>query len=247
MAKSAIITKTYQDHAISYNSEGWFNATEAAAKFCKEPRDWLRLHETCDYIAAFARHHAIDFQPVFVGRKESTKVQGGNSGFRPELKSVPGLITVKRGAPSSGGGTWLHPKLAVAFARWLDDDFAVWCDLQIDSIIRGNTNRLTARHAASSTNKMVNAILQLTRLDAGKDTESHHYANEARLVNWALCGEFKGLDRDSLSALELDLLAYLEERNAILLGRGVVYEQRKPMIKQYAMDWRMARTPLIAD
>ena len=26
--------------------------------------------------------------------------------------------------------------MAVAFARWLSDDFGVWCDLQIDAIIR---------------------------------------------------------------------------------------------------------------
>lgn len=29
------------------------------------------------------------------------------------------------------GGTLLHPKLAVFFARWLDVRFAVWCDLMI--------------------------------------------------------------------------------------------------------------------
>lgn len=35
------------------------------------------------------------------------------------------------------GGTWLHPKLAVAFARWLSPEFAVWCDLQIDALLHG--------------------------------------------------------------------------------------------------------------
>lgn len=43
------------------------------------------------------------------------------------------LIMARRGA---NGGTWLHPKLAVAFARWLSIEFAVWCDEQIDVIIR---------------------------------------------------------------------------------------------------------------
>lgn len=43
------------------------------------------------------------------------------------------LIVAKRGA---NGGTWLHPKLAVVFARWLKIEFAVWCDEQIDAIIR---------------------------------------------------------------------------------------------------------------
>ena len=213
MAKNAIITRTYENHTICYNSDGWFNATEAAAKFGKAPYEWQRLPETAAYIAGLERKY----------------------GKIPYLKT-------KRG---SGGGTWLHPKLAVMFARWLDIDFAIWCDEQIDSIIRGKDNWRTLRHATASTNKVVNAILQHTRADAGKQTEDYHYANEARLVNWALFGEFKKLERDSLSPQELDLLAHLEERNAVLLGRGLPYEQRKPMLKQYAMDWRMERTPIL--
>ena len=63
--------------------------------------------------------------------------------------------------------------------------------------------------------------------------------NEAKMVNWALSGKFEKLDRDGLSQDELDLMAYLQERNAVLIGRGIGYDERKPMIKQYAMDWRM--------
>lgn len=44
------------------------------------------------------------------------------------------LVEASRG---SGGGSWAHPKLAVFFARWLDDRFAVWCDMQIDDILHG--------------------------------------------------------------------------------------------------------------
>mgnify|MGYP000923730679 CR=1 FL=1 len=51
------------------------------------------------------------------------------SGIFPELT---------RTARGRSGGTWLHPKLAVAFARWLSADFAVWCDLQIDALIHGD-------------------------------------------------------------------------------------------------------------
>ena len=213
MAKTAIITRTYQDHAISYSADGWFNATEAAAKFGKSPYEWQRLPDTVAYVAALERKY----------------------GKIPYSKS-------KRGA---GGGTWLHPKMAVNFARWLDVDFAVWCDEQIDGIIRGKDDWRTLRHTSASTNKMVNAILQMTRAEAGKDTQHFHYANEAKLINWALCGEFIGLNRENLTSQELDLLAHLEERNAILLGRGLTREQRQPMLKQYAMDWRMKHTPMI--
>lgn len=27
-----------------------------------------------------------------------------------------------------------------------------------------------------------------------------------------------------------------------MMGRGVAYDKRKPMIKQYAMDWRLGRS-----
>lgn len=48
---------------------------------------------------------------------------------------IPYLET-KRGRRN--GGTWLHPKLAIPFARWLDVDFSLWCDEQIDRLLRGD-------------------------------------------------------------------------------------------------------------
>lgn len=205
-----IITLQYQDHAIAYQDDGWFNATQAAAKWDRLPNDWLRLPATQEYLQAL-------------------KSKYGNI---PQLKT-------KRG---QAGGTWLHPRLAVMFARWLDVDFAIWCDEQIDLLVRDKDDWRKLRHQAASSFKVANDILKLVRQDAGKATESHHYSNEARLVNWALAGEFKGIDRNALQADELSLLAYLEERNAVLIGRGLSYDQRKPTLKQYAMDWRMERT-----
>lgn len=205
-----IITLQYQDHAIAYQDDGWFNATQAAAKWDRLPNDWLRLPATQEYLQAL-------------------KSKYGNI---PQLKT-------KRG---QAGGTWLHPRLAVMFARWLDVDFAIWCDEQIDLLVRGKDDWRKLRHQAASSFKVANDILKLVRQDAGKATESHHYSNEARLVNWALAGKFKGIDRNALQADELSLLAYLEERNAVLIGRGLSYDQRKPTLKQYAMDWRMERT-----
>jgi hypothetical protein len=45
-------------------------------------------------------------------------------------------LKTSRATLANGGGTWLHPKLAVRFAQWLDPKFAVWCDLQIDNLLR---------------------------------------------------------------------------------------------------------------
>lgn len=133
---SNIIKYDFQGNLYSFQVDGWFNATEAAKRYGKEPRDWLRLHETEGYMRALAEALRMPFSPKFVRRKSSGKVTGGKSGFRPELSECAGLVTTKRGSPENGGGTWLHPKLAVVFARWVNVEFSVWCDLQIDAIIR---------------------------------------------------------------------------------------------------------------
>ena len=209
---AALITRDYAGMALSFQDDGWFNATQAAERFGRRVDHWRENQDTKDYIAALC-----------------------------EVTNTPfsGYLKTKRGG---GGGTWLHPKLAVHFARWLDPKFAVWCDAQIDNLVRGKDDWRKLRHQSASSFKVANDILKMVRLDQGKDTESHHYSNEARLVNWALAGEFKGLDRDAMSAEDLALLAHLEERNAVLIGRGIAYDQRKPMLKQYAWDWRMARS-----
>lgn len=204
-----IVIRNYQGSAVTYQDDGWFNATQAAAKFDRRVDVWLKTNDTREYIAALC--------------------EISNTTEKRYLKT-------KRG---SGGGTWLHPKLAVRFAQWLDPKFAVWCDAQIDLLIRGESDWKKLRHASASSFKVANDLLKLVRECNGKDTESHHYSNEARLINWALTGEFKSVDRDALAEEQLDLLAHLQERNAVLIGRDVAYDQRKPMIHQYAMDWRM--------
>lgn len=109
-----VIPFTYQGESIRFNEDGWLNATDIAKRFKKRPAKWLELSTTQSYIHALAK--AL-----------------GKSDVR---KSDFGLVATKRGG--AGQGTWLHPKLAVAFGRWLDDDFAVWCDLHIDALLRGD-------------------------------------------------------------------------------------------------------------
>lgn len=105
---SALVTAEYQGVAYSFQDDGWFNATAAAKRYGKEAGEWLRLPTTIDYLRAVERKH----------------------GKIPHFKT-------KRGRPDLGGGTWLNPKLAVMFARWLDVDFALWCDDQIEHLLRG--------------------------------------------------------------------------------------------------------------
>lgn len=210
---AVVILADYQGLKVSFTDDGWFNATQAAARFEKEPAQWMRLPGTLAYLNALQRKY------------------GKNT-----------YLKTRRGA---AGGTWLHPKLAVAFARWLDDDFAVWCDDQIDQLIHGKSDWRKLRHESASSYKVMQQILQMRRADEGKTSGPHHFSNEARLVNFALTGKFEGINRDALSGQDLNMLANLEERNAVLIGRGLEYATRKTLLEQYALDWRVAHTPVL--
>lgn len=168
--------------------------------------------------------------------------EGYLAAFRRKYGDIPYLKT-KRGA---GGGTWLHPKLAVRFAQWLDDDFAVWCDEQIDALIHGKEDWHKLRHEAAASHKVMLQILQISRAEEGKSCAPHHYSNEVRLVSYVLTGEFKGVDRELLGCRELTLLARLEEQNAVLIARGQPYERRKVILEQFALEHRVASMPSLA-
>ena len=115
---SNVIPFEYKGQPVSFNTEGWINATEIAKRFGKRPVKWLELPSTKSYMKALSR--ALSMGDV--------------------RKSDVGLVISKKGG--RGQGTWIHPKLAVAFARWLDDDFAVWCDLRIDALLRSSPSDL---------------------------------------------------------------------------------------------------------
>lgn len=52
-----IIKFDFQGSLYSFNMEGWFNATEAARCFEREPAQWLRLPGTVSYLDAFKRKY----------------------------------------------------------------------------------------------------------------------------------------------------------------------------------------------
>lgn len=192
-----IVKAEFDGSPMQFNDDGWFNATAAAERFGKRIDHWLANAETKEYMEKL------------------------------NTRNIGDLIKTKRGKT---GGTWMHPKLAVVFARWLSVDFAIWCDEQIDGIIHGTpeqTDWNRVRHEAAATYKVMSSMLDMKRQLEGKKTMPHHYANEAKLVNWALTGEFKPVDRDGLTANELDLLAKLEELNTLLIGQGFDRDARK--------------------
>ncbi len=70
--------------------------------------------------------------------------------YMQALESKYGEIPYLKTKRGNAGGTWLHPKLAVRFAQWLDIDFAIWCDEQVDALIRGTGDGWNAARAGAA-------------------------------------------------------------------------------------------------
>lgn len=221
------IIKTFDSTPITFNDDGWFNATEAARKYGKEPNEWVRLPSTAEYVLA---------------------IDEANPG-----KSRNWIVT-KRG---QAGGTWLHPKLGVAFARWLDVRFAVWCDAQIDAIITGQQSLKSERASLRvEFAPMTDAIVRARR-DAGKDIKPHTFSNEADLINRIALGapaaKFRVDNdipkdeplRDYLTPEQVRCLISLQRANTVYLDDGLGFEERKAKLSDLFL--RRHQDALIAE
>jgi hypothetical protein len=117
--QNTMIVKTYEHEGlllnVQFTGEAFFNATVVAKAFGKSPKDWLRNDDAQEYISAIGRKCLL---------QENQLVRVVNGGNNP--------------------GTWLHPKLAIAFARWLNVDFSIWCDEQIEAILKPAPHPMSA-------------------------------------------------------------------------------------------------------
>jgi hypothetical protein len=119
--------------------KGYINATAIGKQFEKKPDDWLRYQNVQDYIQALLRK----MNKAQIANQQSEinsscchkKDQVVNSRLETKTIIYNDLIIIVHGGAPGQHGTWLHPKLAVIFARWLSPDFAVWCDEQIEALL----------------------------------------------------------------------------------------------------------------
>ncbi len=103
----------YNDNEIEQRDiDRYLNGTQMAIAGGKRIGDWLATDDYKRYVEALS---AITRIPVI------------------------GLVIVKGGRPNLGGGTWIHPKLAIKLARWISVDFELWCDENIKTLVEKGT------------------------------------------------------------------------------------------------------------
>lgn len=98
-------------------TDGYINGTAMCQAHGKLIADWLRLASTYELAKALA--DSLGIPP---------KIKDGESHNSTAAKAssvFPTLVVVKRGSPEAGGGTFLHPELAVQLAQWCSPEFAL--------------------------------------------------------------------------------------------------------------------------
>lgn len=149
-----LIAVDFNGVSVSFRANGYLNATQIAKHFDKRPNDYLILDQTKRYISVLAEH-------LTVTRKTVTKENQ--------------LVIVKQGGKSYEQGTWLHPKLAIHFARWLSAEFAVWCDEQIEIILSGNK---TTQSSPDERAGLRAAVTMLTTKRGLMHNEAYHLVHQ---------------------------------------------------------------------
>lgn len=75
------------------------------------------------------------------------------------LGSLENLIKSEEGVK---GGTWIHEKLILDFARYISVEFAIWCDIQLATLLREGT--VSIEHNIPQTYS--EALMEASRLAA---------------------------------------------------------------------------------
>lgn len=96
-------------------ADGFINGTAMCMSHGKKIDGWAKPRETWDFLLARSRKMGIEVKAEYVRNSTVTRL----------ARVFPHLLTVKRGSPANGGGTWVHHKLAVSLAQFCSTEFAI--------------------------------------------------------------------------------------------------------------------------
>lgn len=197
MTKNNKISRDINGIAIEQRTvDGFINGTAMCVAYGKDISDWLKTDETWELVAALAED--LEIEPV-----ESKSRKSGNSVFTRVSATYPGLVIVRRGSPDSGGGSWLHPDLAVQLAQWCSAAFAIQVSRWVREWITSGQNpiwvtddvdRLTSRVALKDdarlrmTAQVKTYLEQIRRYDDAK-FRGMFFARVHDSINCAITGE----------------------------------------------------------
>lgn len=102
------------------STDGFINGTAMCVSHTRDIDRWLVTKSTFELFCALACDLDSTFNPADLRDSDISTLSGAKY-----AKMFPALVVSKRGSPENGGGTWLHPDLAVQLAQWCSPAFAI--------------------------------------------------------------------------------------------------------------------------
>lgn len=131
MTKDKVVSISHYVNNVNVEQrvkDGFVNATAMCVAHRKKLDSWFRTIDTLELFLALdntINNTNLKYSDLSISSlQELTATR--------YAKRFPKLIIVKRGSPNNGGGTWLHPDLALQLAQWCNKKFA----LQVSKWIR---------------------------------------------------------------------------------------------------------------
>lgn len=137
-------TFNYRGKEVEFSIQGeevLVNATEMGKVFGKRPIDFLRLSSTKEYIlelkTAFTEFRSENYSLLNSVNEVSTTENQLKKAENALLNPLE-IVKTEKGKGEDGGVTWMHSRLALKFATWLDVKFEIWVYEVINKITFGN-------------------------------------------------------------------------------------------------------------
>lgn len=102
------------------STDGFINATAMCVAHDKKINAWFCTQDTLELFIALAS----DLDPGF-NYQNSGNLDVSKLSATKYSEIFVGLIISRSGSPQTGGGTWLHPDLAIQLAQWCNKPFAL--------------------------------------------------------------------------------------------------------------------------
>jgi len=145
-----------------------------------------------------------------------------NTSNSSDLKS----IVTRRG--KYNGGTYAHDLVAMEFAMWISPEFKLKVLLAYRDGTQRKENWNMVRVLASRNYKIMSNAVE----NAHDPAKSHHFSNEAKMINKIVFGMHQKNIRDIAKEDQLEQIAVLESDNTAYIKIGMPYSERKKVLTE---------------
>jgi hypothetical protein len=191
--------------------DGFINATAMAVAHGKDISEWLALEMILRIVTALAKKLGIDPIPGKVGNSVYTRVSA----------TYPTIIIVKRGSPENGGGTWVHPKLAVHVGQWCSEEFALQVSDWIEEWMTTGQNPFRPQQADIDRVVYRDALKDEARLRMTNQVKTY-LEKMKRYDDKKYSGQFFAKVHDAINiAITSETAKNMRSRISVMLGKEI--------------------------